>query len=199
MDKIPTAPFEDRLDFYRYTSAAHHLHRARSLLNEILESEAGAIPEWKMQSLWEAFFIAYSKPFKESRQDANKRGLRIEAGDVVPDEFSGTHEAIIELRDKMFAHTDFADLVDDQGFPLNAVMIKVENGQSNFGLKIITPRAEQTEDWMDLIDALIEKASYRGTKIWNRWNRKLKLRDQTTWVLNVDHDPDVSEVLKHYP
>ena len=77
----------------------------------------------------------------------------------------------------MFAHTDFADLVDDQGAPLSAVMVKVENGQANFGLKIITPRAEETEHWMDLIDALIEKVFYRSTKTWNRWSSKLKLRD----------------------
>lgn len=190
-----TAPFEERLDFYRYTSAAQYLDQARNILSELRTSDQSRTPDWRVHALWDAFFVAYSKPFKQQQDKTLKRGLRL-PDDVIPPSHKETHDAIIQLRDKMYAHTDFHSLRDDQGTALNALCLQVTDRKPVFGLRLIRPRDIGIDRWLALIDAVIAEISSRGTKIWNRWVPSLNLPDNSVWILNVDTSSD--DVLKQY-
>lgn len=183
------APLDERIDFYRYTSATQFLDQARMTLREIKELPATGVPEWKVHGLWMAFFGFYAKPFKQQRDKELQVGLRLPE-DIVPDEMKDTHRSILDLRDKMFAHTDFASLKADTGEALNALAIQVHRRMPVFGLRFILPTTEGVARYEKLLDTLIEKVAYRGTKIWNRWSRHLNLADGTTWIVNSANDND---------
>lgn len=158
-------------------------------LREIKELPATGVPEWKVHGLWMAFFGFYAKPFKQQRDKELQVGLRLPE-DIVPDEMKDTHRSILDLRDKMFAHTDFASLKADTGEALNALAIQVHRRMPVFGLRFILPTTEGVARYEKLLDTLIEKVAYRGTKIWNRWSRHLNLADGTTWIVNSANDND---------
>ncbi len=190
------ATIQERIDFYRYTSATQLLDQAREILREILALDPTTTRDWKINSLWMTFFLLYAKPFKQQRDNQLKVGLRL-PDDVIPDEFKNEHKAIIDLRDKMFAHTDFASLKDDTGQPLNELVIFVRGRKVQFATKFVHPTSAGIETYLKLLDKLIETIAYRGTKIWNCWAMHLNLPDKSAWVVNAaDGTDDVLLPLK---
>lgn len=111
-------------------------------------------------------------------------GLRL-PDDVIPTEFKNEHDAIIDLRDKMFAHTDFASLKDNAGQPLNELVVFVHGRKVQFATKFVQPTNAGIEEYFKLLDELIKTVAYRGTKIWNRWSKHLNLPDKSAWVVNA--------------
>lgn len=177
------ATLEERIDFYRYTSATQIFDQAHDVLKEISTLDPTKTPDWKVNSLWMTFFILYAKPFKQQRDKQLKVGLRL-PDDVIPTEFKDEHDAIIDLRDKMFAHTDFASLKDNLGQPLNELVIFVHGRKVQFATKFVQPTHAGMEKYLKLLDELIKTVAYRGTKIWNRWAKHLNLPDSSAWVVN---------------
>lgn len=182
-------PFQERIDFYRYTSATLFLDQARLILKKIESLDRKITTEWEMHALWMSFFGLYAKPFKQQRDKCLEVGLRLPE-DVIPQEFLNVHKGIIDLRDRMFAHTDFDSLKDDKGQPMNALTITVYNGKAKFGLIFTLPRPETMAKYEKLLDALIKTVAYRGTKIWKRWAKHLNLADNTVWVVNASNRTD---------
>lgn len=183
------ASLDERIDFYRYGSASYFFEQARMILREIKDLPAGEAPEWKVHGLWMAFFGFYAKPFKQQRDKNLQVGLRL-SDDVVPSGMKDTHQSILDLRDKMFAHTDLGSLRDDTGEALNALAIHIHGRKAIFGLRFILPNAEGISKFEELLNVLIEKSDYRYTKIWNRWSRHLNLADGSTWVVNAGNKND---------
>ena len=189
------APLQERIDYYRYTSATQLLDQAREILVEIQSLDRGKTQDWKYNALWTAFFASYGKPFKQQRDKTLQMGLRL-PDDVIPSAYRNQHVAIIDLRDKMFAHTDFASFKDDQQNTLNALSVHVINGKLHFGLRYITPRGEEIEQYLGLLGALIKTVAYRAKKIWKRWAKHIKVPRNSMWNLNVSDTSD--EVLVRY-
>ena len=175
---------EERIDFYRYTSGCQLLDQASDILKEILNLDRSITPDWKINSLWTTFFMLYAKPFKQQRDKQLKVGLRL-PDDVIPSNFLQQHNAILDLRDKMFAHTDFASLKDDTGNPMNELVIFVEARKVKFATKFLEPTPAGIEKYLELLDELIKTVSYRGNKVWNKWVRHLNLPDQSAWVVSA--------------
>ena len=189
------APLQERIDYYRYTSATQPLDQAREILVEIQGLDRDKTPDWKYNALWTAFFATYGKPFKQQRDKTLQMGLRLPEG-VIPSAYRDRHDAIIDLRDKMFAHTDFASFKDDQQNPLNALSVHVIDGMPHFGLRYIMPRDQEIEKYLELLDALIKTVAYRATKIWKRWAKHIKVPRNSLWNVNVTDTSD--DVLVKY-
>jgi hypothetical protein len=183
------ATLEERIDFYRYTSANLIFCQARDVLKEISTLKSLDAPSWKVNSLWVSFFILYAKPFKQLRDKRLKVGLRL-PDDVIPVEFRNDHDAIIDLRDKMFAHTDFSSLKDNLGRPLNELVICVHGSRVQFATRFIQPTQAGIEKYLKLLDEVIKTVDYRGTKIWERWSKHLNLADSSVWVVNAADGTD---------
>ena len=185
------APLTERIDFYKYSSATQFLDQARDILIEIRGLNRADTPDWKYNGLWTAFFATYGKPFKQQRDKILKIGLRL-PDDVIPADHRSRHDAIIDLRDKMFAHTDFASFKDDQQQPLNALAVYMIEGMPNFAVRYILPRNEEIDNWIELLSELIATVAYRGTKIWKKWSRHIKVSKNSAWKINVsDNSNDI--------
>ena len=189
------APLQERIDFYRYSSASQLLDQAREILKEIQSLDRANTPDWKYNALWTAFYATYGKPFKQQRDKTLQIGLRL-PDDVIPAAYKNEHDGIIDLRDKMFVHTDFASLTDDMQNPLNALAMHVIGRQPHFGLRYIMPTKSGIKKYLELLDAMIETVSYRGTKIWKRWAKHVNVPDNSVWSINAGNKSD--DVLLKY-
>ena len=96
----------------------------------------------------------------------------------------------------MFVHTDFASLTDDMQNPLNALAMHVIGRQPHFGLRYIMPTKSGIKKYLELLDAMIETVSYRGTKIWKRWAKHVNVPDNSVWSINAGNKSD--DVLLKY-
>lgn len=99
------------------------------ILREIKSLPLREVPEWKIHSLWMAFYAFYAKPFKQQRDGNMQVGLRLPES-LVPEEMKNIHQSILNLRDKMYGHTDFASMKANTGEALNALFIHVEKGKA---------------------------------------------------------------------
>ena len=162
-----TAPHAERVEFYKFKYAVSMFAEARSVLSYIKEHQVDSSHPLH-HSLWTAFYVFYSKPFKQ------RTAIKLDTI-IVPDEHRDDHKAIITLRDKMFAHSDLDDLASDSGEPLNAIIVSFHGGPPTFGFRFLHPRGDQVDRFGELVDKLIQKASFHAAKPWNRWARKLKV------------------------
>jgi len=198
---MPTASFKERLDFYRYTSACLFLSQAKDILLKLKQltstdqdSDLSSKISFELNKniLWHAFFTIYSKPFKQTRDAELKMGLRV-LDDIVPEDCKHQHQAILTLRDKMYAHTDFHQLIDSNGDPMSKLIIIATENRVSFGQSFVHPIDDQ---WLEVIEKIHNKCKYHKTKIWESWKKKIHLPQNSRWALNMD--PNDDEILKKY-
>ena len=91
------------------------LKDAKCILQQI-ESAAKNGDDALKWHLWIAFIVSYSKPFT-----ANGDMGRISDG-LIPQVFSDLHTAFIKTRDKLYAHTDPLESLDD-GAQANQIFV----------------------------------------------------------------------------
>jgi hypothetical protein len=207
--KIPEAPLAERLDCYRYFSAKHLFERAARILDDLkrLDSEATSTSGVGRLSgdaitLWHAFFAIYGKPFKQQRDTDLGMGLQLPE-DIIPREQMQTHAFAIDLRDRMFMHTDFHKMRTNEGVRMSGVAIVMEKGRAHLALEFVTPVGEKISELSVLVDKLTAKVTWRFESIWKRWNRKFHIEvDQgegVWWELNVDPAPNAVIVRRQRP
>jgi|GEM_PF-3328860 len=193
------ASFQERLDFYLYKSAHHYLTQAHAILNHVVRLNRDETPDWMIESFWTSFYIIYGKRFKQSRFSKDVSVALPKEG-LIPEKFIGTHDAIIQIRDKMFAHTDFQSFSDDLGAPMNGLILRIENRKLRFGASLVTLREQGVEKYNLLLCHLTKTLKYRSEKIWNRWARNVPMSYYADWLLNLSNEKDVDDVfirLKH--
>lgn len=187
MLKVPQA---ERVEFFKILSAHLCFEQARKVLQMVIQQphiSPLSIP------LWTAFFVIYAKPFRQQFEN-KKRGvthsIRIDAQSFVPPYFQDAHKSLMEVRDKMYAHTDHQTYTDEDGYPLNGVFGCVNGlGELSFGMRSSVPPVEALEILLTLVKTLESQAGRESEKIWDRWAPHCPL-PTGCWDLNVGADSD---------
>lgn len=153
----------ERREFWKFMGASGTFEQAEKACDYILRE---SIDERHPLSLplMVAVVVLYSRPFKQ------RKVVRL-IEKMVPKEFKSTHDFVILLRDKMFAHAD-TDGPDYDGNQLNKVIITVKGDLVEFGFSYLQLRPEEIKRVKDLSCALAKKCAFHGEKIWNRHMRQ---------------------------
>src|SRR3989338_9949989 len=115
---MKNASVTERREFWKFMSAAAAFEQAAMaceyiLLENINERHPLSYP------LMVAVVVLYSRPFKQ------RKVVRL-IEKMVPKELKATHDFLILLRDKMFAHADTDGPAENDGNQLNKVTITVK-------------------------------------------------------------------------
>lgn len=175
----------ERLEFYKWVVTHSAFELAENILMEIRNWDRGEIPHWKQTAAWASFFISYAKPF---RQQPQKKGvihsLRVPRT-FVPHAFTGLHDELMKARDKMSAHTDFADFLSDQGHLLNgAIAVVNAKGVLQFGMRGVAPLPGMITI-LYMLQNLKALAREETDKIWSVWASDCPLPPNSCWDVNV--------------
>lgn len=154
----------DRREFWKFMGAAATFEQAATACEYILREN---IDERHPLSypLMVAVVVLYSRPFKQ------RKVVRL-IEKMVPKELKATHDFLILLRDKMFAHADTDGPAENDGNQLNKVTITVKGDLVAAGFSYLKLRTEEIKRVKDLSCALAKKCAFHGDKIWNRRMRR---------------------------
>jgi len=180
-----TAPQSERVEFYKWQYAFSIMSEARGILRHIIDQGiTDAHPQH--HAFWAAFHVFYAKPFKQ------RRAIRI-PDSIVPAGHRNIHDAIITLRDKMFAHSDLEGLDTDQGEPMNAEFVSFFPGEPQpvrFGFRFISPTPAVHDDYDELCRQLLQELHNESSRIWNSWAPNLDVQPQMSYRINTQATPD---------
>ena len=156
---VNTASLKDRREFWKFPNAVGSFEEAKAACDELLGREPD--PEDPLLSLLTvALVITYGRPFQQ------RQPLRLPVA-VVPQEFRETHSFLIELRDKMYAHTDLDGPVPDKGGEtLNRVLVNFSGEYYSTARLILVLRKQELRRVQALLDVLTEKMDYHSNKAW---------------------------------
>jgi len=162
------APQAERIELHKWQSAFSSLNEARGILRHIREEAVGH--EHPLHhALWAAFHVFYAKPFKQ------RPVIRV-SRDVVPELSRNIHDAIITLRDKLFAHGDLDGPNLDQGGLVNSLFVSFhpnQNQQVVFATRYGFPAPEVVTEYDELVAALLQTFHSNAARIFNVWLAKV--------------------------
>jgi hypothetical protein len=148
------------------------LLEAKHILAE-LKPHAGTPKNLTIGALWTAFFVTYGKPFKQQRDEKLKAGIRLQE-DYVPAKFIGLHKLFLANRDKVFAHTDFADFSDDKGRPVNSIVLRILEGRkTHLSVRHFVPDIETISAAEEMINEIISVIEPKAIGIFTSWTSKM--------------------------
>jgi hypothetical protein len=176
-----TAPYKDRIEFWKFQHASTTFAEAKQLCELILKEKIDSGHPLHVP-LMTALHILYGRPFKQRTE------VRIPE-DIVPQNNKNTHEALINMRDKIHAHTDVDGPKTTDDDCLNKVAVFVRNRSARFALTMVFPRAVQIEEIRDLSDALSQKTWYHAEKIWKRYFSGKAVKDGN-YEVNISKSDD---------
>lgn len=101
---IKTTKPETRIEYWKYHSAALSFEQARKVAEQLLLMRN---TDPMFYPLMVSMHVFYASPFKHP-----KKSRQIDENSI-PDEFSSTHDVLIKLRDRMYAHNDKESKVKD--------------------------------------------------------------------------------------
>src|SRR5688572_1383924 len=90
--------FAERAEFWKWQSASIAFEMVREVCDYLLQQQL-PVSHPIHDPLVTSIYALYGRPFKQ------RTPLRL-SEDIVPKRHRSTHDALITLRDKMFAHTD---------------------------------------------------------------------------------------------
>jgi hypothetical protein len=161
------APYKDRIEFWKFQNASITFSETTQLCDLIIKQEIVSGHPLHT-SLMTALHILYGRPFKQ-RQEA-----RI-SEDIVPVNYKDTHDALISMRDKIYAHTDVdGPKTANADFP-NKIGVFISGGTVRFGLAMAFPR--DVQKIRNLTEILSEKTWYHAEKIWQRYFKSQFVKD----------------------
>jgi hypothetical protein len=134
-----------------------------------------------------AMVVTYARPFKQ------RRPVKLPK-EVVPRKLEGTHNFILLLRDKMFAHADTDGPGADEGLQTNRVLMTMKGGDITWASSFLWLKDTQMQEVRELSQILSTKCDYHARKIWNRYSRKMQVGDGK-YEINIGDDTD--ELLVH--
>ncbi len=169
-------PYTDRAAFWRYQSASITFEMVSDTAEYLI---ANRLPTSHQihDPLVTAIYALYGRPFKQ------KAPLRLELA-FVPAEHRGTHDALITLRDKMFAHTDLNGPETVDGSLLNELAGFTTNAFTKFGFTVVTPILPTV---VELSTDLSQRARTEAETIWSRYMSRQRVPDGTT-IVNLSPD-----------
>jgi hypothetical protein len=153
---VVKTPYKDRLEFWKLQNASITFSEVKSLCNFIIEQRIVSGHPLHI-SLMTALHILYGRPFKQRPE------VRIPE-DLVPIEYKDTHDSLLNMRDKIFAHTNIDGPKTSDDYPVNKVGVSIQGGAVRFMITMLFPR--DTQKICDLAKALSEKTWNDAEKIW---------------------------------
>jgi hypothetical protein len=182
---LPSAPRSERLDFVKYKLAEIHFGYALAALElaKLEKKMKGQL--FFRQTVWTSFYVNYAKPFKQRK---HRRLLE----DIVPTEFRDSHEFVIKLRDKYFAHSDDdLDLLPfAQADGETLFMIKHKNATS-YGTGGIAPAPETADRYKMMTEAVSEACAKRANLLLHKWGGINTLPADSWWSVNTGEKSDL--------
>jgi len=173
------APFEDRIEFWKFQNAWITFSEATQLCDLILKQNiVSGHPLFT--SLMTALHILYGRPFKQ------RQAVKI-SETIVPAKYKDTHEALISMRDQIYAHTDVDGPKTANADSSNKVGVFIANGRVRFALAMAFPRDVQKIH--ELTKILSDKTWYHAEKIWQRYFKTQFVRDGN-YEVNISNNDD---------
>ena len=175
----------ERIELYKWQSAFSSLNEAQGILHHIRDEAVGH-EDLLHHALWAAFHVFYAKPFKQ------RPNIRI-SQDVVPQNLRKAHDAIITLRDKLFAHSDLDGPNLDEGDLVNSLFVSFHPAQSQqvvFGIRYGFPAPEAVTQYDELITALLLILHTNCTQIFNSWMQNMQIEPHQYYRINIGSEQD---------
>jgi hypothetical protein len=152
-------PYEDRKDYWKFVNAAVAFEQVEDLL-EFFAKEKIDETHPLFYQLMTSLVVLYGRPFKQ------RKALRLLEA-LIPDGLKDTHDFLILLRDKMFAHLDLDGPSEGDNL-CNKIIISAERTSFTTKLGYLRPRDLEFKKARSLAHILWTKANYHADKIWKR-------------------------------
>ena len=173
------APYKDRIEFWKFQNVSITFSEAAQLCDLIIKQ--GIVSGHPLHaSLMTALHILYGRPFKQRAE------VRIPE-DIVPVNYKDTHDALLSMRDKIYAHTDVDGPKTAEDDVINKVAVSIQSGTVRFAITMLFPR--DTQRIYDLAKVLSEKTSYHAEKIWTRYFKGAFVKDGA-YEVNISKGDD---------
>lgn len=170
----------DRVSFWQHSYARSSFIQAH-LFTELLLRISPPINDTLRRALTIAIVTAYSRPYKQ------RKPVRL-SDDIVPTEFRGTHDSIIEIRDKSIAHRDLDGPVADWGF-ISQLRVTLKAGQLTIDTISSIFSDEKARELLPLLDFLIPEMDRLSLAFVNDHLTPLQASDGS-YVVSLDETPD---------
>src|SRR5882672_5690993 len=92
------APYKDRMEFWKFQNASITFSEVTQLC-DVLIKQGIASGHPLHAPMMTALHILYGRPFKQRAEARISENL-------VPTDYKDTHDALLNMRDKIYAHTD---------------------------------------------------------------------------------------------
>lgn len=168
------APLEDRIAFFRAQTAAIAFSMACDAAKFIAETsltKSDSIHDPLVTSM----VIHYGRPFKQ------RRPLRL-PDSIVPEIDLGFHKALLEIRDKVVAHTDVDGPLAQDGYLINELAGYTRSDATHFGITIITPDLGR---FISLTESLSRTLTEEAQRVWVKYFSSVRVPDGTT-IVNLE-------------
>jgi hypothetical protein len=173
------APYEERIEFWKFQNAWITFSEAGQLCDLILKQNiVSGHPLFT--SLMTALHILYGRPFKQ------RQVVKI-SENIVPAEYKETHDALINMRDQIYAHTDVDGPKTANADSSNKVGVFIANGNVRFALAMAFPR--DVKKIHELTKILSDKTWYHAEKIWRK-HFKTQFVPDGGYEVNLSKDND---------
>lgn len=176
MNMKSSVPYEDRRLFTMHQSANITFGMVADVCKYLL---AHCLPKNSPihDPLVTAIFVLYGRPFKQQK-------IRL-SEDIVPPAYRMVHKLLVDMRDKMYAHTDLDDYFSIKDMPMNMLTGYTKSNQTTFGITIFTPDIQKVQDLVILLQSICKQ---NAMDIWNKHMMKKRLEDGA-YVVNLDPKP----------
>ena len=179
------APQAERIELHKWQSAYSSLNEARGILHHIRDEAVG--DEHPLHhALWAAFHVFYAKPFKQ------RPIIRI-SQDVVPQNLRNAHDAIITLRDKLFAHSDLNGPNLDEGDLVSSLFVSFHPNQIQqvvFAVRYGFPAPEAVTQYDELITALLQIFHTNCAQLFKEWMKNMQIEPHQYYRINIGSEQD---------
>ena len=162
-------PKEDRLQFYRFRNACTSFEEVEHIC-EYMQKEQIDPSHYLFYPLTLSIAVIYGRPFKQ------KKNIRLPEL-MIPKELQSTHEFLLLIRDKVFAHTDIDGPRYDEDFLANEIVVDARAGRVEYSLTTLAFRDTEIKKIRRLSRILAEKSGYHAEKLWNKYIGKRPFPD----------------------
>jgi hypothetical protein len=176
------APYKDRIEFWKLQHASITFNEVKQLCEFILKEGIDSGHPLHVP-LMAALHTLYGRPFKQRKE------LRI-AEDLVPKNYRDDHDVLINMRDKIHAHTDADGPKTTEDDCLNKVIVAVRDGSARFALTMVGPRAIQIEKIRNLAGTLSQTTWSQAENIFKKYFKGEFVKDGD-YEVNISKGEDV--------
>lgn len=175
------APYKDRIEFWKFQHASITFAEVTHLCDQILKQKINSGHPLH-PSLMTALHILYGRPFKQRME------VKL-TEDIIPKDYKDTHDALINMRDQIYAHMDVEGPKSTDNNSINKIGVFVKDGQAHFAMTMAFPREGQIEKIRDLTKLLTEKTWFHSEKIWQRYFKSKSVKDNN-YEVNLSKNDD---------